>query len=291
MTPFRTAPIKPDALRERVAVITGAASGIGLALALEAAAHGMAVALSDVGEEKLLAAKALVEARGVRVIAVRADVSKLEDVQMLHDRTVAELGDPWLVANNAGITKLALTWDHQMSDWRRMFDINVFGVVNGLQVFLPGLRKRDSGYILNTSSAAGLVTIPAAAAYVASKHAVVGLSETLYRELQATHSSVGLSVLCPALVRTAILGEKKGSDGQTVSNIDSSAALEPVDVARTTFRAMFARQFWILTHAHHMAPIVRARVSQMIDEHNPDADSIDADAARASTTVTGVSFV
>jgi short-subunit dehydrogenase len=279
-----------DDLKGKVAVITGAGSGIGLALALEAARQGMDVALADIGEARLAAAKAEVEALGVRAVAVVNDVSQLAQVEALRDQTTAALGAPWLLVNNAGITKLALTWDHTEADWRRMFDINVGGVVNGLLAFLPGLRARGQGHIVNTASAAGLVTIPAAAAYVASKHAVVGLSETLYRELKATDAGVGVSVLCPALVKTNILGVKTGPDGKTQSAIESPHALEPGDVAREVFAGIAKRQFWILTHAAQMAPFMRARVEQMIGQTDPDTTSADPDAALASTAATGVSF-
>lgn len=268
-------------LTGRVAVVTGAAGGIGLALAMEAARRGMAVALADLAGDHLEAARQSVAALGVAAIAVPTDVRNLAAVEALRDRTETELGAPWLIANNAGITRIALAWDHSAADWRRMFDINVFGVVNGLLAFLPGLRARGSGHVLNTASAAGLLTIPAAAAYVASKHAVVGLSETLYRELEASQSGVGASVLCPALVRTNIMGE---------GAITSPNALDPDAVARMTFEAIVARRFWILTHAAQMAPFIRARTDQMVRERNPDGTSVDPDVARTSSQATGVDF-
>lgn len=275
-------------LAGKVAVITGAASGIGLALALHAAKLGMKVALSDIGEEKLEVARATIAVLGVDAIAVRTDVSKLGDVEALRDRAERELGPAWLVANNAGITKIALSWNHSEADWKRMFDINVFGVVNGLLAFLPGIRERASGHILNTASAAGLLTIPAAAAYVASKHAVVGLSETLYRELQASRSGVGVSVLCPALVKTNIMqsGDAAGAAGA----MKSSHAMEPEEVARQVFAAIAARQFWILTHAAHMEPYIRARTEQTVSQANPDLTSVDPDVAKSSSAATGVDF-
>jgi NADP-dependent 3-hydroxy acid dehydrogenase YdfG len=281
----------PKPLCGKIAVITGAASGIGLALALKAADEGMDVALADVGEDKLAAACLAVQRQGVRAIAVRTDVSSLADVVALRDRVEAELGAPWLIANNAGITKIALSWDHDEADWRRMFDINIGGVVNGLLAFLPGLRERGSGYVLNTASAAGLITMPAAAAYVASKHAVVGLSETLYRELQATQPEIGVSVLCPALVRTNILGSQPASGGGTAPTLDSSHALEPDDVADQVFDAIVARRFWILTHAAQMEPHIRARAEQMVTQTNPDAASADPDVARTMSKATGVDFL
>ncbi|MGV1791842.1 SDR family NAD(P)-dependent oxidoreductase [Rhizobium sp. A37_96] len=280
-----------ESLSGKVAVITGGASGIGLALALEAARQGMKVALADLNPERLDEARKVVEAAGAETLTVATDVSRLADIQRLHDRTTEVLGDPWLVANNAGITKLALTWDHSEADWRRMFDINVGGVINGLLVFLPGLRQRKSGHIVNTASAAGLVTIPAASAYVASKHAVVGLSETLYRELVASRAGVGVSVLCPALVKTNIMKSETTSASPDADAMKSSHAMEPSDVANQVFAAIAAKQFWILTHAAHMKPYILTRAGEMVTQTNPGRASVDPDVAKSSSAVTGIDFL
>ncbi|NKJ02412.1 SDR family NAD(P)-dependent oxidoreductase [Novosphingobium sp. SG707] len=277
-------------LEGRVAVITGAANGIGLALALEAASRGMHVALADIGEEALLEAKAQVEALKVKAIAVKTDVRDIDQIRHLEQETIDQLGEPWLVCNNAGIAKIALTWETGEADWRRMIDINVWGVVNGLLTFLPGLRARKSGYILNTASVGGLLSMPGNAAYVASKHAIVGLSETLYRELSADRSGIGISVLCPALVRTAIAGTRE-VDGKKVSVLDSPDAMDPADVARVTFDAIIDGQFWILTHASHVEPKMRARVDQMVKQRNPDHSSVDPAIEQTATSATGVDFV
>lgn len=277
-------------LKGKVAVITGAGGGIGLALALEAARRGMRVALADVGEDALKAARDQVEALGVMATAVKTDVRHLDEVDALRQQATDRLGQPWLVCNNAGVAKIALTWDTTEADWRRLIDINVWGVVNGIMSFLPGMRARKSGYILNTASVGGLLSMPANAAYVASKHAVVGLSECLYRELQADNSGVGISVLCPALVKTAIAGTRE-VNGKTVSAIDSPTAMEPSDVARITFDAIETRQFWILTHADHVAPQMRARLEQMIGQRNPNKDSVDPAIAQTATAATGVDFI
>lgn len=277
-------------LEGRVAVITGSANGIGLALALEAARRGMHVALADIGEEALMEARQQVEALGVRAIAVKTDVRDIEQLRHLEREASERLGAPWLVCNNAGIAKIALAWETTEADWRRMIDINIWGVINGLLTFVPGLRARGSGYILNTASVGGLLSMPANAAYVASKHAIVGLSETLYRELAADRAGVGLSVLCPALVRTAIAGTRE-VNGKQVSVLDSPDAMDPADVARVTFDAMLAGQFWILTHAAHVAPRMRARLEQMIEQRNPDHESVDPAIERTATNATGLDFI
>jgi NADP-dependent 3-hydroxy acid dehydrogenase YdfG len=295
MTKQTMPPPKSDGeLKGKVAVVTGAGSGIGLALALHAAGKGMKLALADIDRTALEEALSAVKAKGAEGIIVPTDVTQLADLQALRRQTVEHLGSPWLVANNAGITKIALTWNHTEADWKRMFDINVGGVVNGVLAFLPGLLEQGSGYMLNTASVAGLLCVPGSAAYVASKHAVVGLSETLYRELKAVGSGVGLSVLCPGLVKTNILRSRDGNGSASPAQpaeMNSAHALDPSDVAAQVFDAIAERRFWISTHAAEIAPYLRARLEQAVSQNNPNEHSIDPEAAKTTGRITGLDFM
>ena len=189
----------------RVAVVTGAASGIGLALAERFAAEQMKVVLADVDEQGLAEAVARLRAAGAQAIGVRTDVSQAEDVEELAARTVAEFGAVHVVCNNAGIGPLAPVADLTLDDWRWMLGVNLWGVIHGVHTFLPVLKQnREGGHIVNTASMAGLVAGPRLGAYAAAKYGVVGLTEVLAAELAADNSPVGVSVLCPGTIHTNI---------------------------------------------------------------------------------------
>lgn len=291
-----------QSLSGRVAVITGAASGIGLGLALRAAQSGMKVALADIEVPALEKAVALVKAAGVAAIGVKTDVSSMASVQELARRVETELGAPWLVINNAGVAKPGLTWKLTESDWKWVLDVNLNGVLHGILTFVPGLVERDSGYIVNIASAAGLLGIPGGGPYVASKHAVVGLSEALYRELKATKSAVEMSVVCPALVNTGIAHSERNRPGQNVAPPPMEGLppipadvplnlLQPADVAEHIFAGIASHRFWILPHAEQLRPTVLRRASQMIEGINPDQSSMDRVSILLHTMATGVNLL
>jgi NADP-dependent 3-hydroxy acid dehydrogenase YdfG len=188
-----------------VAVVTGAASGIGFAVAARAAAEGMTVVLADIDTGKLRDAAASLRGTGSEVHSVWVDVSDRESVADLARRVREDAGDAWLLVNNAGVYLSAPFTQMPPADWEFVVGVNLWGVVHCMQAFLPGMVERDSGHVVNTSSIDGLVTVRNAAGYVAAKHAVSALSETVYRELEEAGSSVGISVLCPAAVATDIL--------------------------------------------------------------------------------------
>src|SRR5688500_19389117 len=189
-------------LSGKVAAVTGAASGLGKAMALAFASEGMHVALADVDAENLFSVKDAI--KGVKSFAMRVDVSKPAEVEAFAERTVAELGGVHLVCNNAGVALSGAVWENTELDWEWILGVNLRGVVNGVRAFTPHLLAQDEGHIVNTASVAGLISPPGMGAYCVSKHAVVTLSEALHHDLRERGARVGVSVLCPAYVPTAI---------------------------------------------------------------------------------------
>jgi NAD(P)-dependent dehydrogenase (short-subunit alcohol dehydrogenase family) len=267
-------------------VITGAASGIGLGLALRAAREGMNVALVDVEEGPLRSALKQVRAIGARAIGVHTDVSDAEAVAALADRVDRDLGAAWLVCNNAGVNKFKPVWSLTAADWHWIVGVNLGGVINGIASFVPGMIARGGGHVVNTASAAAFTVTPGAGAYSATKHAVVGLSEALYRELAIVGSAVGVTVVCPRLVATNMLTSERNEPGATGScpePVDMMAfdtpgmrVLSSEELADQVFAAVRERRFWVLPHVDEMGGIAQARLAQAIEGKNPDDASVDA---------------
>ncbi len=270
-------------LERKVAVITGAASGLGEAMAARAVAEGMRVVLVDVEAPALAAAAARLRETGGAVWSMETDVSDRAAVSDLARRVEAEVGDAWLLANNAGVGSSAPVHALTHEQWDFVLGVNLWGVIHGLEAFLPKMVGRDSGYVVNTASMAGLMTCPNLGAYVASKHAVVGLSEVLYRDLQALGSNVGVSVLCPGGVVTKIMSAERNWParlGPAPSTLpgeypDFPERKQPKEVADQVFEAIAARQFWILTHPWQYAEAIRARFEGAVAARNPDDTTLD----------------
>jgi NAD(P)-dependent dehydrogenase (short-subunit alcohol dehydrogenase family) len=253
-------------LAGKVAVITGGASGIGLALARRFASEGMKLVLADVEAEALdTAARSLAEEHGKdNVLAVPTDVRHPEAVDALAAATFERFETAHIVCNNAGVAVGGLSWTVPPDRWRWIVEVNLLGVVHGIQAFVPRLVEQNEGHVVNTASIAGLATAPAMGPYAATKHAVVALTESLYFDLQVSGSDVGTSVLCPAWVRTRIAdGERNrpadvsametaivagaGSARQFIHSLVDNG-IEPTEVADTVLDAIHARRFWVLTH-------------------------------------------
>jgi NAD(P)-dependent dehydrogenase (short-subunit alcohol dehydrogenase family) len=245
-------------LKGKVAVITGGASGIGRTLALRAADAGMNVALADTDERLLAVAVEQVRAKHVQAITVTTDVSDADSVRTLARRAKAELGPPWLVCCNSGVTKPKQDRKLSPEKLKTVVQTNLWNVINGVQVFVPEMVEHNAGHIVNIASAE-LLGVLGQALYVAMTHAIVGLSESLYRELDSLGSEVGVTVVCPALqntnVTTAASGRLRPDSAEPATNsvrrVRHGVALSvfsPDELADEIFAALTARRFWLLPH-------------------------------------------
>jgi NAD(P)-dependent dehydrogenase (short-subunit alcohol dehydrogenase family) len=260
----------------KVAVVTGAASGIGLALAEMFVAEGMKAVLADVDERRLGEVETALTSRGAEVAAMVCDTSSEAAVTELASLAVSRFGGAHVLCNNAGIAGGGDAWIGSMDEWTRVVGVNLYGVVYGIRAFLPIMTEQGEGHIVNTASMAGLLPMPGMAPYNVTKHGVVALSEGLYLELKATASPVEVSVLCPGWVRTRIM-EHEASIGTTPmaalmqdvarSSIDNEG-IAPAEVAQQVLDAIHRDQFWILTHAEMGAAAV-GRIERAAAQVNP----------------------
>jgi NAD(P)-dependent dehydrogenase (short-subunit alcohol dehydrogenase family) len=269
----------------KTAVITGAASGIGYGLACQALARGMQVVMSDIDEADLQ--RALREATdrfGDHAAAVVADVTGAADVARLKEEAEERFGPTFLLVNNAGVTVGSQrAWEVPIEDWRWLLDVNLWGVIHGLSVFVPDMVARDSGYVVNTASMAGLLAPDSMAPYVATKHAIVGISESLFRDLEVAGSNVGVSVLCAGPVETRLFDAARNRQPRYGSAPAESvlSTLEPPDrmgaeeAGKIVFDAIAEDQFWILTHPGLYADAIRGRGNGAASQANPDELSAD----------------
>ena len=245
-------------LRGKAAVVTGAASGIGLALTEAFVAEGMSVVMADVEEARLTDEASRLAKAGADVLAVLCDVSRPDDVAALADQALAQYGAVHVLCNNAGVGPAGPMLATTPADWQWTVGVNVLGVAYGVTTFAPLMVAQGEGHIVNTASEAGLVTTSLLGMYCATKHAVVGLSEALYREVAGT--GVGVSVLCPNLVRTNIFTSERNRPGGAELSAAENATLAPFretlatmgippsDVAANVVDAVKADRFWVFTH-------------------------------------------
>ena len=247
-------------LNGKVAVVTGGASGIGLALARRFASEGARVVIGDVEAPALERAVSELRASGTEVEGVLTDVTDPAQMQALADAAVARFGGVHVFCNNAGVGGGGLSWEMPLSTWEWVIGVNLWGVIHGVRSFVPLLMQQTEAHIVNTASVAGLVAAPFMGPYNASKHAVVGISETLHHELAMTAPHVRVSVLCPGWVNTNIAESGRNRPGHlregAVPDGDGAALLRgfiekgmpPDEVAAKVRDAIRDHKFWILTH-------------------------------------------
>ncbi|MES2015603.1 MAG: SDR family oxidoreductase [Pseudomonadota bacterium] len=276
--------------KDKVAVITGGAAGLGREFALTAHKLGMKLVLADVQQDALDATTAELEAQGAQVLSMICDVRKTEQVQALADATMAKFGAVHLVFNNAGVGSGGLVWENTEADWEWVLGVNLWGVIHGVRIFTKLMlecAKSDpayEGHIVNTASMAGLLNAPTMGVYNVSKHAVVSLSESLYHDLQLVEAPIGASVLCPYFVPTGIsqshrnrpadvamtsgaTASQKVAQAMTIKAVESGK-VSAADVSQLTFDAIRDGQFYIYSHPGALAGVAD-RMNEIVNQKNP----------------------
>jgi NAD(P)-dependent dehydrogenase (short-subunit alcohol dehydrogenase family) len=252
-----------EQFEDRVAVVTGAGSGIGRALATHAARQGMRVAIADVELSALEDAAAEVETAGAEVLVVPTDVSRAEQVDELARLTYERFGAVHLLCNNAGVFQAGISWQRELADWEWVLGVNVWGVLHGIRAFVPRmLEGGHEGHVVNTSSVAGMITGAYSAPYITSKFAVLALTECLAHDLRAHDAPIGVSLLVPALVDTKIAystrnrpdeppGEAQAPDHhlveQALRGLLERGGRPPDEVAGLVFDAVRTGRFLVTT--------------------------------------------
>ncbi|MBN1368409.1 MAG: SDR family NAD(P)-dependent oxidoreductase [Dehalococcoidales bacterium] len=244
--------------KDKVAVITGGASGIGRSVAMALAKEGADIVIADMNDSRLEEARQQIQDTGRRVLTVHCDVSNYADVEKLAAQTIATMGKADILMNNAGVVVRGWLENLSMADWEWAIGINLLGVIRGVQAFLPYMLKQGSGYIINTASGAGfLITDPKNISYSTCKFGVVGLSEGLFAYLRP--KGIMVSVLCPAEVRTNLISNSRyvGTEdeikemrqmGKMAYEIPREGLMEPDELAQKVIEAMKQKRFIISTH-------------------------------------------
>ncbi len=272
-------------LTGRTAVVTGAASGIGQALATRFASEGMQVVMADIEETALAASAKALSSTGASVLPMLTDVSDSKSVDALAEAAYTRFGSVNILCNNAGVGAGGLVSDLKIEDWQWVLGVNLWGVIHGLTSFLPRmLEGGEEGHVVNTASLAGHVSPPFMAPYSASKFAVVALSESLFHELAMQRAKVGVSVLCPGWVNTNIHMSERNRPSALGGGSDSglheddpraamlkqvlAAGMAPSDVAALVLGAVHDERFYVLTHPD-MTPAIEARAKAIVEGTNP----------------------
>lgn len=269
----------------KVAVVTGAGSGIGLAMARVFAREGMKVVLADVQSDALRTAERELSDAGADVLAQRTDVSRLSQVQRLAEKTAKRFGNVHVLCNNAGVVppeRHRPLWETSLHDWKWTLDVNLWGVVHGIHCFLPAmLAHGEKGHVVNTASIAGLMSGSGSGAYSVAKHGVVRLTEGVYASLRECKSRIGATVLCPGVVATGIYNSERNRPGSTdaqkakanaayhkVAQDLYKTAMQPDQVAEQVLQAIRNEQLYAITTTA-FDDAIRERMDAILHRRNP----------------------
>ncbi len=274
-----------ERLKDRVAVVTGAASGIGFALAERFAAEGMKVVMADIEKAALTSAADGLRRTGATVLATEVDVSRPEHVERLAAETYQTFGAAHVLCNNAGVAVLGAVHEHTLADWQWVINVNLWGVIHGVRAFVPRmLAGGDEGHIVNTASMAGLTTAPFMSVYDVTKHGVVALSESMYKEFVVTGAPIGVSVVCPGLIKTNIMQSARnrpenladvGKQGPMTQAFGQGLAdrlaggYPPSEVAEQVVRGIQEGRFYVVPAQPEVKSGIAVRAQDLIDLKNP----------------------
>ena len=269
-----------EQLRGKTAVVTGGAGGLGKGMAARFLAEGMSVVIADIEKSALDAAAEELTAGGGEVLPVVTDVTDPSSVEALAEETTRRFGAYHVVCNNAGVGgRFGLSWELPAEEWRWILDVNVWGVIHGIRTFVPGLVAQKEGHVVNTASLAGWQGPPAMAAYSASKHAVLAISESLRSELELSGTGVGVSALCPGMVNSGIMSSERNwpavlGEMPTVRSTPLTSAIEnllrtgttqgdvdPPAVAEVVIEGIKTNRFILSTHPTQVVDAGRARLN------------------------------
>lgn len=273
----------------KVAVITGGASGLGLAMAQRFADAGMNIVIGDIEAEPLAMAEAAIAAKGVKVLAQRTDVARADEVEALAESAYRRFDAVHVLCNNAGVGGSAGNmWELSQEDWRWVIDVDLWSVIHGVRSFVPRMiASGEQGHVVNTASVAGLVSGAVGGPYTVAKFGVVALSEQLYFELGRAGHEIGVSVLCPGFVNTNIYdsgrnrqaeyGEPEvaptpeGEQRRAMLQAMRTTMLQPEEIGELVFEAVRSRNLYIIpTGSEALDDAVRSRMENVIERRNPE---------------------
>lgn len=233
---------------------------------------------------------------GVETLAVKTDVSKAEEVEELAKKTIESFGAVHFLCNNAGVAGGGTVWDSKLADWRWVLGVNLWGVIHGLHYFVPIMLDQDiECHIVNTASTAGLIASPRMAPYAVSKHGIVAISETLYKQLEERKTKIRVSVLCPGYVRTRLTEsdrnrpkelsndtseDESGWDEEMQVFLDKArqlveSGIPPKQVAEIVFNAVNENKFYIFPNSGDFKLLMQARMDDILQKRNPTTVNID----------------